>query len=302
MRRHLGNSTLEADSHRPGRLGDRRRMAIRMGTAGRRRLDRDDSARGRARLNWIDTAADLRARPFRGSRRPGAARYPARRAAVRVHEVQPGVGRRREHVAQPRSAIDSQGSRTEPAPPADGAHRSVSDSLAGLAGEPARTRSRLDRRGVDDADKLRDEGKVAFIGVSNFDVAQLTAHFAHRNADQPAAAVLDAAPGDRAGDSAVLPGAQHRRDSVLADAVGPAHRQDDARAHRVAARRGLAPQQPLLSGADAEQGVLARGAPARDRRRSTAARPAKWRLPGRCGIRRSPRRSSARGTRSRSTS
>ena len=48
--------------------------------------------------------------------------------------------------------------------------------------------------------------------------------------------------------------AQHRRDSVLADAVGPADRQDDARADCVAARRRLAPQQPVLSGAAAVAG------------------------------------------------
>ena len=83
--------------------------------------------------------------------------------------------------------------------------------------------------------KLRDEGKVAFIGVSNFDVAQLKriSQIETPTNLQPPYSMLR--PGDRAGDSAVLPGAQHRRDSVLADAVRSTHRHDDAGAHRVAA-------------------------------------------------------------------
>ena len=104
-------------------------------------------------LNWIDTAAIYGLGHSEEVVGRALQRHPAERAAVRVHEVQPRVGRRAEHVAQPRAAIDSAGSRAEPAATADGTHRSVSDSLAGVAGESAGTRSRHDRRGMGDADE-----------------------------------------------------------------------------------------------------------------------------------------------------
>ena len=200
-------------------MGHWRRVAIRMGTAGRRGVHRDDSARDRARAQLDRHGGDLRSRPFRGSRRPGAARHPAQRAAVRVHEVQPGVGRRREHVAQPRSAIDSQRSRSR-ACAACRRSASISTRFTGRSGRPARrTRSRVDRRGLDDADEVERRGEGRVHRRVEFRCRAVEANFAHRDADQPAAAVLDAAPGDRAGDPAVLSRAQHRRDSVLADAV-----------------------------------------------------------------------------------
>ena len=142
--------------------------------------------------------------------------------------------------------------------------------------------------------KLRDEGKVAFIGVSNFDVAQLQriSRIETPTNLQPPYSMLRPEI-----EQEILPfclRAQHRRDSVLADAVGPAHRNDDARADRVAARRRLAAEQPVLSGADALAGRWRSSSGCVRLARSTAARRAKWRLRGRCGTRRSPRRSSAR--------
>ena len=72
--------------------------------------------------------------------------------------------------------------------------------------------------------KLRDEGKVAFIGVSNFDVDRLKRiqRIETPTNLQPPYSMLQT--GDRAGDPAVLSAARHRRDSVLADAVGLAVR------------------------------------------------------------------------------
>ena len=75
---------------------------------------------------------------------------------------------------------------------------------------------------------LRDEGKVAFVGVSNFDIAQLQriSRIETPASLQPPSWMLR--PGDRGGYPALLRRAQHRGDSVFTDAVGVAHRNDDA--------------------------------------------------------------------------
>ena len=137
-------------------------------------IDRDDSSRHRARSQLDRHGSRVRRWPLRRGCRQGAARHSAQRAAVRVYEVQPGVGRRGNRIAQPPGRNRSAGE--------------VEQSLRRLQTEridlyqihwpvwPASPQGH-DPGTIEEAwttlTKLRDEGKAAFIGVSNFDVAQL---------------------------------------------------------------------------------------------------------------------------------
>ena len=76
--------------------------------------------------------------------------------------------------------------------------------------------------------ELRREGKVGYLGASNFDADQLARVHAIAPGHQPAAALLHAAARHRAPGAPVVPRARRRRDRVLADAVGAAVGQDDA--------------------------------------------------------------------------
>ena len=88
--------------------------------------------------------------------------------------------------------------------------------------------------------RLKEEGKVRYIGVSNFSVEQMkrAQAIAPITSLQPPYAVVQAR--DRAGYSALLPAAEHRRDRVFADVRGAAHRGDDSRASREFPCRRLA--------------------------------------------------------------
>ena len=74
---------------------------------------------------------------------------------------------------------------------------------------------------------LKDEGLVRHIGVSNFDVAQLRSiqDIAPVETLQPQYSLIERDVAD--GDPAVRRARGHRRDRLLADGLGPAHRSDD---------------------------------------------------------------------------
>ena len=78
--------------------------------------------------------------------------------------------------------------------------------------------------------RLKEEGKMRFIGVSNFSVAQMrrAQAIAPITSLQPPYAMVRREIEKR--DSALLPAAQHRRDRVFANVGRTAHRGDDARA------------------------------------------------------------------------
>ena len=85
--------------------------------------------------------------------------------------------------------------------------------------------------------ELRNEGKVSFIGVSNFDLNHLKTipRIETPTNLQPPYSMLR--PEIEQEILPYLPRAQHRRHPVFADAVGVAHGHDDARAVRVPAGR-----------------------------------------------------------------
>lgn len=116
------------------RLGDRRRgLVVRLGTAGRRAVYRDDAARARAGRELDRYRGCVRSGPLRRSRRPAHPRPRAERPSPCVHQVRPGVGRARPHggpAACPRARIDPARGRGVTPPARRGADRPVSVSLA----------------------------------------------------------------------------------------------------------------------------------------------------------------------------
>src|SRR2546421_584557 len=69
---------------------------------------------------------------------------------------------------------------------------------------------------------------------------------ADRSCRDAAAALLAGRAGGRAGAAAVRRARGYRCDRLLTDGIWPAHRRDDPRANRAAARRRLAKAQPAL--------------------------------------------------------
>ena len=170
----IGQLDAEPHSHRPWRLGHWRRMAIRMGTAGRRRLHRDDSARHRAR-----SQLDRHGRRSTGSvipRKSSGRRCAIFRAASgrTCSRNAASCGTRLEirRTASIRNRFAGKSNRACAACRPSG---SICTRFTGRSGRQAR-RDTIPAS-IEEAwttlTKLRDEGKVAFIGVSNFDVAQL---------------------------------------------------------------------------------------------------------------------------------
>ena len=78
---------------------------------------------------------------------------------------------------------------------------------------------------------LREEGKVRFIGVSNYDVDQLrrASDIAPVTSLQPRYSLIHR---EIEQDVLPVPAERRRRHRLLADGGGPAHGQDDARARR----------------------------------------------------------------------
>ena len=121
-------------------MGDRRwRLGLRLGKPRRRRLDRGHPACRQARHQLDRHRGHLRARPFRGGGRTGAARDPGRGASLRLHQRRDGAGPIapfRRAAAQPAAGVDPEGGRSFPSPARRRAHRSLPVPLAGRAGNP----------------------------------------------------------------------------------------------------------------------------------------------------------------------
>ena len=132
--------------------------------------------------------------------------------------------------------------------------------------------------------KLKAEGKIRWVGVSNFSAEQM-AQVSKFGPDHVAStAVLDGPAGGGGEHPAVLPREQRRGDRVLADGERAAHRGDDPRTDRGHAGRRLAEgEEPALPGAAADAQPEPRGTAEGRSGRSTGARRARWRWRGCCG-------------------
>ena len=149
----------------PARLRElgrwRRRLGVRLGTAGRRRVRRRHPARARPRRELDRHGGGVRPRPLRGGGRAGA---PGEgEAALRLHQVLAWSGHGSRDRVLPAGGVGAPGVRGEPAPPSRGRHRSLPDPLARAR---RRDRGGLGRRWPGS----EKEGKVRWIGVSNFSV------------------------------------------------------------------------------------------------------------------------------------
>ena len=94
--------------------------------------------------------------------------------------------------------------------------------------------------------ELVDEGKVRWIGVSNFDVDQLERCEAIRHVDSRAAAAVDDPARSAARRDSVGRGARDRSDRLLADGLGAAERNLRSRSARASALRRHAPAAPRV--------------------------------------------------------
>ena len=186
-----------------------------------------------------------------------------RRPALRVYEMQPGVGRR---TAPCSTAFKRPSIRRELKAAFAGfkPNGSISTRYIGRSGRRARRDTRHRDRWKKRGKRWRRSGRKARCpgSVCRTSTRQSSAHSEDRAADQPAAAVFPAAARDRTGDSAVLPRASHRRHPLLPDAVRIVDGKDDTREDCGAACGRFPPQQPLLSGADVDQRPGAGGAAA----------------------------------------
>ena len=95
---------------------------------------------------------------------------------------------------------------------------------------------------------LQAEGKVRYLGVSNFDVNQLrrAQAIAPITSLQPPYSLLNRR--DRGGSASVCRARKHRRDRLLAHGIGALDGSDDPRADRGVARRRLAEVERQFSG------------------------------------------------------
>ena len=91
---------------------------------------------------------------------------------------------------------------------------------------------------------VKREGKVRWIGVSNFNVKQLKRGAGHRPRNFPSACLLSGAPRGRRRHPALLLARRDWRDSVFADGFWSSNRRDDSRASRQTPARRLAEKPP----------------------------------------------------------
>ena len=99
-------------------------------------------------INWVDTAAVYglgHSEQVVATRLGGDPRGPA---ALRLHEVEPGLGPGPQGLAQPAGRFHPSRSRGQPAAPRRRGHRPLSDSLAALGQLARRLGPGLDRRGL----------------------------------------------------------------------------------------------------------------------------------------------------------
>ena len=232
-------------AHRHRRVGHgRRRLGVRLGTAGRRRIrSRPSTPRWITGINWIDTAAvyglghseEVVARALEGRSQP----------ALRLHQMRARVERAAARSASAESRIHPPRMRSQPAAAEGGRHRPVPDPLAG-AGRGHR--GRLDGAWR----KLQREGKVRWIGVSNFNVQPDGAR--RKPSRRSLRCSRPTRRSRRRSKRRFCPTAQaewHRRDRVFAHEIGPAHRRHDARAHRRLSGRRFPPAHAAFPGAAA---------------------------------------------------
>ncbi len=143
----LGTTGLEITPRRLRRLGARRRsLRLGLGRAGRRRFDRCDPPRARARRQLDRHGCAVRLRALGGGRRPRARR--PRRAPVRVHERRAARRAGSNDGAEPQARLAQARARGEPLAARGGSDRPLPDPLA----DPRRG----DRRGL--VDSRRAEG------------------------------------------------------------------------------------------------------------------------------------------------
>ena len=155
------------------------------------------------------------------------------------------------------------------------------------------------RGGLDRARGAEEVGQAPAHRRLEFPRRRPGAGVGHRAGRDPATALLDAQPGHRGRDVALLRGARHRCRRLLADGGGPPQRPDDPRAGRGHARRRLANEESGVQGAEAVGEPAARRESCARLGRGTIVRLARWRWRGRCDTRRSRPPSSASGDRTR---
>ena len=107
---------------------------------------------------------------------------------------------------------------------------------------------------------LQKEGKVRWIGASNFSREELQAAQAYRSDNVPAAALLTDPPRDRERCPALLQRTRNWRNRLLTDGFRTAHWHNDSRARRHACRGRLAQQELRISRAEAFRESLHRSA------------------------------------------
>ncbi len=88
--------------------------------------------------------------------------------------------------------------------------------------------------------RFREEGKIRWIGVSNFNVEQMKRAQSDQSDYEPAATLFHAPPSHRAGDSALCAGTSHWGHQLFAHGFRPSHRKDDRRSRRRTSRGRLA--------------------------------------------------------------
>ena len=212
----LGSTGLEITRIGVRRVGDRRRrVGVRLGAAGRRGVDRGDPPRARAGRQLDRHCRRVRIRALRGGRRPGArrassggrscspsarcSRGPAARSCTTSSAIRFVARRRRAWRGSGVEAIDLYQIHW-PNPDED-----IEEGWSALK-------------------ELKDEGLVRHIGVSNFDVEQMRRiqRIAPIETLQPQYSLIER-DAERGG-AAVRRARGHRRDRVLADGLGHAHR------------------------------------------------------------------------------
>ena len=210
-------------------MGNRRRVAVRLGAAGRWRFDRCDQAGGRP---WASTGSTPRLptgsadRSLSSDRRcadiPAAERPYVFTKCSLVWDDTGTVT----HSLRPESIRqECEASLTA----ARGrAHRPLPDPLAEVAKRARRSRCRAPGRCMAGDERPAPRGQGGVPRCVELRCRPARARACDRAGHEPAAALLPAPARHRAPGAPVVPRARCRRDRVLADAVGIAVGQDDA--------------------------------------------------------------------------
>src|ERR1035437_6244029 len=224
------------------RVGDRRRrVGVRLGTAGGRGVDTDDPPGTGAWRELDRHRGRLWFRPLRDCGRKGPGGRDG--TTVCLHEGVARAWTRWHGGAQPEARLDPGRGRGQPAAPRCGRDRPLPDPLAQPAGGH--------RAGL--VGPRRAEGAGPCAPHRGFQLRRrpATADPADRAGRDAAAAVLADRARRPGQDSAVRRARGHRGDRLLPDELGPTDRCDDPGAHPGPARGRLAQAQRELPGAAA---------------------------------------------------